>query len=205
MKMYAHHGFREFVLCLGYRGNMIKEYFLNYEAMNNDFTMCLGRQSQIQYHGNHGEQGFAVTLADTGLDTMTGGRVKRIQKYVKGEPFMLTYGDGVTDLNLNKLLEFHQAHGKLATVTAVAPTSRFGILEMNGSGQVNKFLEKPKTSSFASAGFFIFEPGYSITLTAIGASWSANRWSVWRLTGNSKPTCMKDFSIRWTPIVNTSI
>ena len=159
MKMYAHHGFSDFVLCLGYRGNMIKEYFLNYEAMNNDFTICLGRQSQIRYRGNHDEQGFAVTLADTGLNTMTGGRVKRIQKYVQGEPFMLTYGDGVTDLDLRKLLEFHKAHGKLATVTAVTPTSRFGILEMNGSGQVKKFLEKPKTSSFASAGFFIFEPG----------------------------------------------
>ena len=159
MKMYAHHGFREFVLCLGYRGNMIKEYFLNYEAMSNDFTMCLGRQSQIRYHGNHDEQGFAVTLADTGLNTMTGGRVKRIQKYVQDEPFMLTYGDGVSDLNLRQLLEFHKSHGKLATVTAVTPTSRFGILEMDGSGQVKKFLEKPKTSSFASAGFFIFEPG----------------------------------------------
>ncbi len=111
------------------------------------------------YNGNHDEQGFAVTLADTGLNTMTGGRVKRIQKYVQDEPFMLTYGDGVTDLDLGKLLEFHKSHGKLATVTAVTPTSRFGILEMDGSGQVKKFLEKPKTSSFASAGFFIFEPG----------------------------------------------
>ena len=206
MKMYAHHGFREFVLCLGYRGNMIKEYFLNYEAMNNDFTMCLGRQSQIRYHGNHGEQGFAVTLADTGLNTMTGGRVKRIQRYVQGEPFMLTYGDGVTDLDLTRLLEFHQAHGKLATVTAVTPTSRFGILEMNGSGQGERsFLKSPRLRPSPAPVFLSSSRGYSIILKATDASWSANRWSVWRLTGNSRPTCMKDFSIRWTPTANTSI
>lgn len=158
MKMYAHQGFREFVLCLGYRGNMIKEYFLNYEAMNNDFTICLGQQSHLHYHGNHNEQGFQVTLADTGQTTMTGGRVKRIRKYVGDETFMLTYGDGVSNIDLRKLMEFHRSHGKVATVTAVTPTSRFGILEMNGDGEVKKFLEKPKSSSSVSAGFFVFEP-----------------------------------------------
>ena len=117
MKLYAHHGFRDFVLCLGYRGNMIKEYFLNYEAMNNDFTICLGQKSQIQYHGSHREQDFRVTLAETGLETMTGGRVKRIEKYIDGDTFMLTYGDGVCDVNISRLLEFHKSHGRLATVT----------------------------------------------------------------------------------------
>jgi glucose-1-phosphate cytidylyltransferase len=158
MKIYAHSGSREFVLCLGYRGNMIKEYFLNYEAMNNDFTICLGNESQIRYNGLHAEQGFEVTLADTGLETMTGGRLQRVRKYVQDETFMLTYGDGVADIDVSRLLEFHRSHGKIATVTTVTPISRFGIVEMSGSGQVLQFVEKPKTEAFASAGFFVFEP-----------------------------------------------
>jgi len=127
MKLYAHHGFSDFVLCLGYRGNMIKEYFLNYEAMNNDFTICLGHESKIQYNALHEEQGFQVTLADTGLNTMTGGRLKRIEKYIADDTFMLTYGDGLADLDVRKLLKFHYDHGKLATVTAVLPPSRYGV------------------------------------------------------------------------------
>jgi glucose-1-phosphate cytidylyltransferase len=158
MKIYAHSGFREFVLCLGYRGNMIKEYFLNYEAMNNDFTICLGHESQIHYNGLHTEQGFEVTLADTGLNSMTGGRLKRVHKYLRNETFMLTYGDGLADIDIRHLLAFHREHGKIATVTTVAPTSRFGMVEMSGSGQVLQFVEKPQTEAFASAGFFIFEP-----------------------------------------------
>jgi len=155
MKLYARSGFRDFILCLGYRGNMIKEYFLNYEAMNNDFTICLGRESRIQINDEHAEQGFQVTLADTGLSTMTGGRVKRIQKYIQDDTFMLTYGDGVADLDISRLVEFHKSHGKLATVTAVSPSSRFGVLEMN-KNRVMSFLEKPRTEGFASAGFFVF-------------------------------------------------
>ena len=154
MKTYAHSGFREFVLCLGYRGNTIKEYFLNYEAMNNDFTISLGQKSQIQYNDVHTEQGFQVTLADTGQATMTGGRVKRIQKYIDGDTFLLTYGDGVADLDIAKLLEFHRSHGKLATVTAVTPSSRFGVLEMN-KNRVMNFLEKPRMEGFTSAGYFV--------------------------------------------------
>ncbi|MGA8026890.1 MAG: glucose-1-phosphate cytidylyltransferase [Bryobacteraceae bacterium] len=158
MKLYAHHGFRDFVLCLGYRGNMIKEYFLNYEAMNNDFTICLGQKSQIQYNDNHKEQDFRVTLAETGADSMTGGRVKRVERYLRNEDrFMVTYGDGVSDVDLCKLLEFHLDHGKLATVTTFRPVSRFGILDINQSNQVMNFIEKPKSDAWASAGFFIFE------------------------------------------------
>jgi glucose-1-phosphate cytidylyltransferase len=159
MKIYAHYGFRDFVLCLGYRGNMIKEYFLNYEAMNNDFTICLGQQSKINFNDVHEEQGFQVTLADTGLESMTGGRLKRVQKYVDGDTFMLTYGDGLADIDLKKLLAFHRQHGKLATVTTVIPSSRFGIVEMSPKGQVLKFLEKPRTENSVSAGFFIFQRG----------------------------------------------
>ena len=109
MKLYAHHGFRDFVLCLGYRGHMIKEYFLNYEAMNNDFTIGLGCQSRIEYHEAHGEQDFLVTLAETGLETMTGGRVRRVRRYIEDETFMVTYGDGVSDVDLRKLLALPSA------------------------------------------------------------------------------------------------
>jgi glucose-1-phosphate cytidylyltransferase len=157
MKMYAHAGYREFVLCLGYRGSMIKDYFLNYEAMNSDFTICLGRQSRIEYNNDHSEQNFRVTLADTGLSTMTGGRVKRIEKYIDDDTFLLTYGDGVSDVDINKLLAFHKSHGKLATVTAVIPSSRFGIVDTNTEGRVIEFVEKPRSKSRASAGFFVFQ------------------------------------------------
>lgn len=157
MKLYAHHGFRDFVLCLGYRGNMIKEYFLNYEAMNNDFTICLGRESRIEYNDNHQEQDFRITLADTGLETMTGGRLKRAQKYIPDDCFMVTYGDGVSDVDVRKLVEFHKSHGKLATVTTFRPVSRFGILDIDSENQVQNFIEKPKSDAWASAGYFVFQ------------------------------------------------
>jgi len=157
MKMYAHHGFRDFVLCLGYRGNTIKEYFLNYEAMNNDFSICLGQKSQIRYHGHHSEQDFSVTLADTGLESATGGRVRKIQKYIDGDTFLLTYGDGVSDVNIGRLLEFHRSHGKIATVTTVPPISRFGILEFADQNRVLRFIEKPRSEGWISAGFFALQ------------------------------------------------
>ncbi|MGA2220802.1 MAG: glucose-1-phosphate cytidylyltransferase [Verrucomicrobiia bacterium] len=156
MKFYAHYGFKEFVLCLGYKGHQIKEYFLNYEAMNNDFTICLGRQHRVTYHGAHTEQDFSVTLVETGQDTMTGGRVKRTEPYVDGDVLMVTYGDGVADLDVRALLDFHKAHGKLATVTTVRPVSRFGILEVDEGGNVVEFAEKPQLDGWASAGFFVF-------------------------------------------------
>lgn len=157
MKIYAKSGFKNFVLCLGYRGNMIKEYFLNYEAMNNDFTVRLGEKTRIEYHGGHQEQDFGVTLADTGIETMTGGRVLRAGRYVDGDTFMVTYGDGVADIDISKLVEFHRSHKKLATVTTVRPTSRFGVLEINGEGRVEKFREKPQVDGWVNAGFFVFD------------------------------------------------
>src|SRR3954471_13914740 len=127
MKLYAHYGFRNFVLCLGYRGNMIKDYFLNYETLNNDFTICLGKTLQIQYNDKHEEQDFVVTLAETGAESMTGGRLKRVRRYLgDDECFMVTYGDGVSDVDVRKLVAFHRSHGKLATVTTFRPASRFG-------------------------------------------------------------------------------
>jgi glucose-1-phosphate cytidylyltransferase len=156
MKLYAHHDFREFVLCLGYRGQMIKEYFLNYEAMNNDFAICLGRKSSVEYLGNHEEQDFRIALSDTGADTMTGGRLKRVQKFISDEDFMLTYGDGVSDVDIGRLVEFHKSHGRIATVTTFRPVSRFGILDINADHQVMNFIEKPRSDAWASAGFFVF-------------------------------------------------
>jgi glucose-1-phosphate cytidylyltransferase len=155
MKTYAHYGFRDFIICLGYRGNMIKDYFLNYEAMNNDFTICLGRQNQITFHEDHQEQDFKVTLAETGWESMTGGRVKRIEKYIDCDNFMVTYGDGVADVDINKLVDFHKSHGKLATITSVQPVSRYGILQVDSEGSVKKFIEKPLLDGVASAGYMI--------------------------------------------------
>jgi len=157
MKMYAHYGMRDFVLCLGYRGAMIKDYFLNYEAMNNDFRISLGRKSQIEFMGAHQEQDFTVTLADTGLETMTGGRLQRAERYLADEDtFLLTYGDGLSNVHIPTLIDFHKKHGKIATVTAVPPISRFGVLETNAQGKVERFAEKPQANGLISAGFFVF-------------------------------------------------
>jgi len=136
MKIFAHYGFQNFIVCLGYRGNMIKEYFLNYEALNNDFTICLDRKNTILYHEEHREQDFHITLAETGAESMTGGRVKRIKKYIDRDNFMVTYGEGVAEVNIDALIDFHNSHGKLATVTAFRPISRLGILEVDSDSRV---------------------------------------------------------------------
>jgi len=155
MKTYAHYGLRDFILCLGYKANIIKDYFLNYEAMNNDFTISLGEKSQIRVHGAHFEQGYNVTLADTGIDSMTGGRIQRIRKYIDDDTFLLTYGDGVSDVNISRLIEFHKQHGRLATVTTVAPISRFGMLDIAEGSRITAFNEKPKIEGAISAGYFV--------------------------------------------------
>jgi glucose-1-phosphate cytidylyltransferase len=158
LKMYSHYGFRQFVLCLGYRGNMIKEYFLKYEAMNNDFTISLGSRRRIVFHDAHDEQDYQVTLADTGPETMTGGRVRRVQRHLRDDDtFMVTYGDGLADVDLHALVDFHRRHGRLATVTAVRPSSRFGVLDVDDDGKVARFAEKPQLEGWASAGFFVFD------------------------------------------------
>jgi glucose-1-phosphate cytidylyltransferase len=157
MKVYAQQGFNDFVLALGYRGNVIREYFLNYEAMNSDFTVTLGQQA-VNLHDAHGEAGYQVTLAETGPETMTGGRIKRVGRHLGGRTFMATYGDGLADIDLQKLLAFHRAHGKLATVTVVKPRSRFGIIEVSDDARVLSFAEKPVMDSWVNMGFFVFEP-----------------------------------------------
>ncbi len=157
MKLYAHYGFHDFVLCLGYRGDLIRDYFLNYESRNTDCTIRLGARTEIQYHGQHEEQDFRVTLADTGADTMTGGRVKRVERYLDGDTFLVTYGDGLADIDLPALLAFHRSHGRTATVTAVRPASRYGMLDLSQDGSVRGFFEKPRTESWVSGGFFVFQ------------------------------------------------
>ncbi len=157
MKYYAYYGFTEFILCLGYKGEKIKQFFWEYELNNGDWSIEMGEQNRIIFHNGHREQGWKVTLADTGLNSMTGSRVKQIEKYVDTELFMLTYGDGVSDLNLHKLLAFHCGHGKIGTVTGVRPPSKFGELIIQGK-QVRQFSEKPQVSDgYISGGFFIFD------------------------------------------------
>jgi glucose-1-phosphate cytidylyltransferase len=158
MKLYAHFGHKDFVLCLGYRGDMIKEYFLRYQAMNSDVTLHLGRETEVQYHDAHPEEDYRVTLADTGEHTMTGGRIQRIRKHVGDETFMVTYGDGLSNVDVNAVLDFHRAHGRIATVTTMRPSSRFGLLDVDDAGTVNQFREKPALEGWASAGFMVFEP-----------------------------------------------
>lgn len=167
MKTFAHFGLREFVLCLGYRGNVIREYFLNYEAMSNDFTIALGGGGggSIEYHGAHDEQDFRVTLVNTGADTMTGGRVKRIEPHIADDLFMITYGDGLADIDIGKLLDFHRGHGKIATVTAVRPVSRFGMLDIGDDGSVRAFAEKPPLDGWVSAGYFVCQRRFFDYLT----------------------------------------
>jgi glucose-1-phosphate cytidylyltransferase len=157
MKTYSHYGLTDFILCLGYKGHIIKSYFLDYEARVNDFTVHLGRQRAIEYHNDHGEDGWAVTLAETGEAAMTGARLFRVQRYLGDGPFCLTYGDGLGDVDISKLLAFHRAHGKIGTVTGVRPPGRFGELSIAG-GRVAAFAEKPQvTEGLINGGFFIFE------------------------------------------------
>jgi len=125
--------------------------------MNNDFTICLGRHNCMTYHDEHAEQDFKVTLAETGTGTMTGGRVKRVEKYVEGDTFLVTYGDGVADVDINAALDFHRRHGRLATITTVHPFSRFGMLEVDDAKRVRDFIEKPQMEGWVNAGFLIFE------------------------------------------------
>lgn len=156
MKIYAHYGFKDFILCLGYKGDMIKEYFLNYEVMNSDFTIQLGNRNNIQFHSNHQEEDWNVTLADTGERAETGARIKRIEKYIDGDLFMVTYGDGVANLNIKELLNFHKAHKKIGTMTGVHPSSRFGELVIKGN-RVMQFNEKPQVKEgLINGGFFVF-------------------------------------------------
>jgi glucose-1-phosphate cytidylyltransferase len=157
MKLYAHYGFTDFVLCLGYKGYQIKEYFANYFLHQADVTIDLGKNCMEVHHGK--AEPWKVTLVDTGLNTMTGGRLKRVQKYLDKKPFMLTYGDGVADMDLKKLLALHKKGGRYATMTTVQPAGRFGAVEMDGGGRVRSFREKPHgDGAWINGGFFVLQP-----------------------------------------------
>ncbi|ACT95804.1 glucose-1-phosphate cytidylyltransferase [Dyadobacter fermentans] len=157
MKIYAAHGFNDFVICLGYKGYVIKEYFANYFLHQSDVTFDM-IENKMVIHNSQAEP-WKVTLVDTGYETMTGGRVKRVAQYINNEPFLLTYGDGVGNVDISGLIEYHRQNKKLLTVTAVQPSGRFGALNISEANQVNSFLEKPKgDGAWINGGFFVCEP-----------------------------------------------
>ncbi len=154
MKIYSKFGYNDFVICLGYKGDMIKEYFANYYRYNSNLTVDL-QNNRIEVHDSVCEP-WKVDLVDTGDSTMTGGRIKRVERFIDGEEFMLTYGDGVADINIDQLVEFHHQHGRKATLTSVLPPERFGIIDFGEDGSVRKFMEKPRDGgSWINAGFFV--------------------------------------------------
>ena len=157
MKTYSHYGIKEFIVCCGYKGYVIKEWFANYFLHTSDVTFDLKNNSMTVHNCN--AEDWKVTLVDTGLETMTGGRIKRIQKYVGNEPFLLTYGDGVTDLNIADTIKYHQETEKILTVTAYKPQGKFGALNLDEVGNVTSFTEKPAgDGSWINAGYFVCEP-----------------------------------------------
>jgi len=158
LKLYSASGFKDFILCLGYKGHVIKEYFLNYHTYNTDLTVSLGGPEAIQYHNRHAEEDWRVTLVETGDTAQTGSRVARAGRYVQTKTFCLTYGDGLGDVDLSALIEFHHRHGKIGTVTGVRPPGRFGELLVDTEGRAIEFSEKPQvTEGVINGGFFVFQ------------------------------------------------
>ena len=157
MKIYSEYGFNDFIICLGYKGYMIKEYFMHYYMHNSDITIELN-SNKMDVHYTATES-FNVTLVDTGLSTKTAGRLKKVEKFIGNEDFLLTYGDGVADINISELLDYHKKHGKIATVTAVQPEARFGAMELGDDGSVKNFKEKPMgDGKWINGGFFVLSP-----------------------------------------------
>lgn len=157
MKLYSHYGFNDFIICLGYKGDYIKEYFLNYYMKQSDITVDMST-NEVKVHNSYSEP-WKISLIDTGYSTMTGGRIKRIAPYVDNSTFMLTYGDGVGNVDIKKLVEFHKSNNKELTMTVVQPSGRFGSVEINDTNQVTDFVEKPaESNSWINAGFFVCEP-----------------------------------------------
>ena len=157
MKIYSHYGYHDFIICLGYKGYMIKEYFSNYFLHMSDVTIDM-EQNSMEVHQKYAEP-WKVTLVDTGTDTMTGGRMKRVAPYIGKEPFLMTYGDGVSNVNITDLLAFHEKHGKMATLTATLPAGRFGSLDLDSRDRVISFKEKPAgDGSWINGGYFVLDP-----------------------------------------------
>jgi len=160
MKILGAQGISDFIVCIGYKGQVIRDYFLNYAYRSQDFTISLSAQNEISLHGKHGEEHWNVTLADTGTNTMTGGRVYYSKKYLGDEKFLITYGDGLADVNLDSLLNFHKANDSTVTITAAKPRSRFGVLDITSSGTVERFAEKPEGTEWVNIGYMIAEPSF---------------------------------------------
>ena len=162
MKIYSHYGYRNFILCLGYKGELIRDFFLNYYAMVNDVTVDLSKPNGHNYHNKTAAEDWKVTLIDTGINVMTGARVAKVKQYLQRyETFMLTYGDGVADINISNLVKFHKSHGKLVTVTGVHPASRFGEMDVEANGKVKSFAEKPQVSEGRiNGGFFVMQNAF---------------------------------------------
>ncbi len=160
MKGYSHYGFNEFVLCLGYRGDAIKQFFITHEFMHNDFTINLRNRKDDIVHHKGDEEDWTITFAETGLKAMTGARVKRIERYVDGDEFMLTYGDGLSDVNINDLLEFHRKKKKIGTMTATHPRSKWGMVREGEKGVVKEFVEKPVLYDYVNGGFYCFKKDF---------------------------------------------
>jgi glucose-1-phosphate cytidylyltransferase len=157
MKIYSHYGYNEFVICLGYKGYVIKEYFANYFLHQSDVTIDIA-ENKLEVHNSQAEP-WKITLVDTGVNSMTGGRIKRAAKYLNNEPFLLTYGDGVSNVDIKALVDFHQKNKKLVTVTAVQPSGRFGALSIDETDSVSSFYEKPQgDGAWINGGFFVCEP-----------------------------------------------
>lgn len=158
MKTYATQGFDEFIICAGYKGEQIKNYFYNYGVNNLDFSLRLGDKEHAVFYGSHDEFSWKVTVVDTGQNSLTAERINRIRPYVEGERFLCTYGDGIANVNIQSLLETHELANKIATVTSTHPQSRFGVLEVNEENLVISFREKPISNEKISIGYFVFEP-----------------------------------------------
>lgn len=157
MKRYSAYGFKRFILCLGYKGQVIKDYFLNYRSYSSDVTVHLGKVQGIEYHNNHAEEDWEVTLVETGLTTQTGSRVARAAKYLDSDTFCLTYGDGLGNVDIGALVEYHRSHGRIGTVTGVRPPGRFGELQIDEEGAATEFNEKPQvTDGMINGGFMVF-------------------------------------------------
>ncbi len=157
MKEYSHYGFNDFIICLGYKQQVVKEYFADYYLYSSDVTFDLSKNEMKVI--NHFAEPWTVTLVDTGLFTMTGGRIGRVRDYIGNETFMLTYGDGVSDVNISELLKFHRSHGKTGTLTAIAVDQRFGVLDIGENGEIHEFSEKEeKDGSVVNGGYMVFEP-----------------------------------------------
>jgi len=157
MKLYANYGHKDFVICAGYKGEQIKNYFYNYRPLNLDFSIELGKPDSITFFGLHEEFDWKVTVIDTGHETPTGGRVKAVEQYLSGEPFMCSYGDSIAPVNLDELLEAHRRSSKIGTVTTTKPRSRFGVVQADAEGTVLGFDEKPISQDLVSIGHFVFE------------------------------------------------